>query len=107
MKRILILPSVCLLLFFSETAFAQVQEYKVIKSCHAYYKPLDDLPDSVIAKNGGPKVDPDAGKGSYEVLPVGTRVRKMEGTYVYHVKVLTGLFKGRLLYVKTEFLKLD
>src|SRR5258705_10385295 len=105
MKQILIIPSICLLVFMSQMVFAQ--EYKVIKSCHAYYKPLEDLPDSVIAKNGGPKVDPDAGKGSFEVLPVGTRVRKLEGTYVYHVKVLTGLFKSRLLYVKTEFLKAD
>src|SRR6478735_560281 len=105
MKRILIISSVCLFVFMSHTTIAQ--QYQVIKSCHGYYKPLEDLPDSVIAKNGGPKVDPDAGKGSYEVLPVGARVRKMEGTYVYHVKVLTGLFKGRLLYVKTEFLKLD
>lgn len=104
MKRILIIPSVCLLLFISQVAFAQ--EYKIIKSCNAYYKPLEDLPDSVIAKRKEPKVDPDAEKGSHELLPITTRVFRLEGTHVYRVKVLTGLFKGRLLYVKREFLKL-
>lgn len=106
MRRILNISSVCLVLFFSQIAFAQ--EYKVIKSCNAYYKPLEDLPDSVIAKRDGPKFDPEAEKKmSHELLPVTTRVLRLEGTYVYRVKVLTGLFKGRLLYVKTEFLKPD
>ena len=102
MKRTLILPSVFLLLFFSQVTFAQ--EYKVVKNCKAYYKPLEDVPDSVIAARPGPKVDPDEKKGSSEILPVNTRVQRLEGTYVYKVKVLTGLFKGRLLYVKKEFL---
>ena len=106
MKLILILPFACLLLFHSQIVFAQ--EYKVIKNCNAYYKPLEDLPDSVIVNRKEPKFDPEAEKKmSHELLPVNTRVRRLEGTYVYRVKVLTGLFKGRLLYVKTEFLKLD
>ncbi len=103
MKRVLILP-VAFLLCISQMAFAQ--DYKVIKSCKGYYKPLEDLPDSVIAKRKEPKFDPEAEKKlSQELLPVNTRVRRLEGTYVYRVKVLTGLFKGKLLYVKTEFLK--
>jgi hypothetical protein len=105
MKRILI-PFVCLLLFLSQVAFAQ--EYKVIKSCNGYYKPLEDLPDSVKAKREQPKFDAEAEKKmSHELLPVTTRVLRLEGTYVYRVKVLTGLFKDRLLYVKSEFLKPD
>ena len=102
MKRILVIPSVCLFLFISQLTLAQ--EYKVVKNCKAYYKALEDVPDSVIAQRPGPKVDPDEKKGSSEVLPVNTRVQRLEGTYVYRVKVLTGLFKGRLLYVKKEFL---
>ena len=110
MKRMLIISFVCLLLFISLTVLAQ--DYKVIKSCNAYYKPLEDLPDSVIAKRNNPKVDPKFDpeaekKMSHELLPINTRVRKLEGTYVYRVKVLTGLYKGRLLYVKSEFLKPD
>ena len=106
MKQILIIPSVCLLLFISQLTFAQ--DYKVIKNCIAYYKPLEDLPDSVIAKRDEPKFDPEAEKKmSHELLPVNTRVRRLEGTYVYRVKVLTGLFKGKLLYVKKEFLQPD
>ena len=102
MKRIIILPFVGLLLFISQMAVAQ--EYKVIKNCKAYYKPLEDVPDSVIAQRPEPKVNPDEKKGSSEILPVNTRVQRLEGTYVYRVKILTGLFKGRLLYVKKEFL---
>ena len=105
MTRIIIISFTSLLIFISQATVAQ--DYKVIKSCHAYYKPLEDLPDSVIAQRPGTKVDPDEGKGSFEVLPVGTRVRKLEGEHVYRVKVLTGLFKGRLLYVKKEFLLPD
>jgi hypothetical protein len=106
MKRIPTIAFVCLFLFISQTVFSQ--DYKVIKSCNAYYKPLEDLPDSVIVKRTEPKFDPEAEKNmSHELLPVNTRVRRMEGTYVYRVKVLTGLFKGKLLYVKTEFLKID
>lgn len=106
MKRILNISFVCLLLFISQMAFAQ--DYKVIKSCNGYYKPLEDLPDSVIVNRTEPKFDPEAEKKmSHELLPVNTRVRRLEGTYVYRVKVLTGLFKGKLLYVKTGFLKPD
>ncbi|MBK5279604.1 MAG: hypothetical protein JJE09_12150 [Bacteroidia bacterium] len=106
MRRILIFPSLFLFLFMSQAAFAQ--EYKVIKSCYGYYQPLEDLPDSVIAKRNVPKVDRDAEKKmTYELLPVNTRVRRLEGTYVYRVKVLTGLYKGKLLYVKTEFLQAE
>ena len=106
MKRILIIPFVCVLLFISQVAVGQ--EYKVIKNCNGYYKPLEDLPDSVIVNRTEPKFDPDAEKKmSRELLPVNTRVLRLEGTYVYRVKVLTGLFKGRLLYVKKEFLQLD
>ncbi len=106
MKRTLINPFVWLLLFISQVAFAQ--DYKVIKSCNAYYRPLEDLPDSVKAARNEPKFDPEAEKKmSHELLPVNTRVRRLEGTYVYRVKVLSGLFKGKLLYVKTEFLKLE
>lgn len=105
MKQILlIIPFVALLVFLSQIAFAQ--DYKVVKSCKGYYKALEDLPDSVIFKRIDPKFDPEAEKKlSNELLPVNTRVRRLEGTYVYRVKVLTGLFKGKLLYVKTEFLK--
>lgn len=103
MKPILIISSIFLFLLISQTTIAQ--EYKVIKNCKAYYKPLEDLPDSVIAQRGEPKVNPDAEKGSHELLPVTTRVQRLEGTYVYRVKVLTGLFKGRLLYVKKEYLQ--
>ena len=104
MKRMLTISFVCLLPFISLTVLAQ--DYKVIKSCNAYYKPLEDMPDSVIAKRNEPKFDPDAAqKMSHELLPVNTRVRRLEGAYVYRVKVLTGLYKGRLLYVKSEFLK--
>lgn len=104
MKRTLINPFFCLFLFISQMAFAQ--DYKVIKSCNAYYRPLEDLPDSVIATRTEPKFDPEAEKKmSHELLPVNTRVRRLEGTHVYRVKVLTGLFRGKLLYVKTEFLK--
>jgi hypothetical protein len=103
MKRILIIPFLGLLLFISQTAFTQ--EYKVVKNCKAYYKPLEDLPDSVIINRKEPKFDPEAEKKmSFELLPVNTRINRLEGTYVYRVKVLTGLFKGRLLYVKKEFL---
>jgi hypothetical protein len=90
-------------LLLSQVTFAQ--DYKVIKSCKGYYKPLEDLPDSVIVNRADPKYDPEAEKKlSFELLPVNTRVRKLEGIYVFRVKVLTGLFKGKLLYVKPEFL---
>ena len=106
MKTVLVIPFVFLPLFISQ--LAQAQDYKVIKSCMGYYKPLEDLPDSIIVKRNDPKYDPEAEKKmSHELLPVNTRVRRLEGIYVYRVKVLTGLFKGKLLYVKTEFLKPD
>jgi hypothetical protein len=104
MIPLLKIPFVYLILFFSQVGVAQ--DYKVIKSCKGYYKPLEDLPDSVIMKRIDPKFDPEAEKKlSYELLPVNTRVRRLEGIHVYRVKVLTGLFKGKLLYVKPEFLK--
>lgn len=103
MSPFLKIPFVCLALFFSQVTLAQ--DYKVIKSCKGYYKPLEDLPDSVILKRIDPKFDPEAEKKlSYELLPVNTRVRRLEGIHIYRVKVLTGLFKGKLLYLKPEFL---